>query len=204
VSWLFAAIYDPFMQKSEEACLASWRADLLADAAGDVLEIGAGTGANVPFYPPAVERLVLTEPDASMLARLSRRLPAARAKKVETLAAPVSALPFVARSFDVVVSTLVLCSVPDVPRALAEVRRVLRPGGLFVFLEHVAAVNDPSRLAWQRRIEPFWKVISGNCHLTRRTADAIRAAGFAVEKETRESMRKALPFVRPSVRGVAR
>jgi ubiquinone/menaquinone biosynthesis C-methylase UbiE len=204
MSWLFAAIYDPFMRESEEACLAGWRAELLADAAGDVLEIGAGTGANVAFYPPGVARLVLTEPDASMRARLARRLPAARAKSVETVAAPVSALPFDARSFDVVVSTLVLCSVPDVARALGEVRRVLRPGGRFVFLEHVAAEGDPARLAWQRRIEPFWKLVSGNCHLTRTTGDAIRAAGFTVEKETRDSMRKALPFVRPSIRGVAR
>jgi SAM-dependent methyltransferase len=218
VSWLFAAIYDPFMRRSEEACLAAWRAELLAGVAGEVLEIGAGTGANVAHYPRDVSRLVLAEPDASMRVRLRRRLLAARAKRIspergfgggaldaiETSDARADALPFDAGSFDVVVSTLVLCSVPDVARALAEVRRVLRPGGRFVFLEHVAADGDAARLAWQRRLEPGWRLISGNCHLTRRTGDAIRAAGFTVEKETRESVRKALPFVRPSIRGIAR
>jgi ubiquinone/menaquinone biosynthesis C-methylase UbiE len=115
----------------------------------------------------------------------------------------VDALPFDDGAFDAVVSTLVLCSVPDVERALAEVRRVLRPGGKLLFLEHVAADDRPDRLAWQRRLEPLWMRISGNCHLTRRTGEAIRAAGFRVQRETRESMRKALPIVRPSVRGLA-
>jgi ubiquinone/menaquinone biosynthesis C-methylase UbiE len=203
MSWAFAAVYDPFMRPSEEACLSSWRAELLAGASGDVLEIGAGTGQNVRFYPASVARLVLTEPDAAMRARLFRRLPEARMANVETGAGRVGALPYDAKRFDVVVSTLVLCSVPDVARALADVRRVLRPGGRFLFLEHVAADDNPARLAWQRRLEPWWRLVSGDCHLTRRTGEAIREAGFEVQQEKRESVRKALPFVRPSVRGVA-
>jgi len=229
VSRIFAAIYDPFMRKSERACLAAWRAELLGDAAGEVLEIGAGTGANLPYYGERVTRLVLAEPDRHMRARLEARAhtrpienrwqandsrvggaaphPVGIVGKptiLEVPAAPAADLPFADASFDAVVSTLVLCSVPDVPAALAEIRRVLRPGGTLFFLEHVAADEQPDRLAWQRRIEPFWVHVSGNCHLTRRTADAIRAAGFDIEQETRESMRKALPFVRPSVRGIAR
>jgi ubiquinone/menaquinone biosynthesis C-methylase UbiE len=200
MSRFFAAIYDPFMRRTEEACLLGWRLDLLSSLSGRVLEIGAGTGANVPLYPPSVTSLVLAEPDPHMLARLRARAPA----RAELLAASCESLPLPDSSLDAVVSTLVLCSVPEPSRALAELYRVLRPGGTFVFLEHVAAVDAPTRLAWQRRIEPLWKRIAGNCHLTRPTGDTIRAAGFVVEQETRESMRKAMPWFRPSIRGIAR
>jgi ubiquinone/menaquinone biosynthesis C-methylase UbiE len=103
-----------------------------------------------------------------------------------------------------VVSSLVLCSVQDPQAALAQIRRVLKPGGRLVFLEHVAADGKPNRLKWQRRIEPVWKHLMGNCHLTRRTEAAIEAAGFRIERIQRESMRKALPVCRPSIRGIAR
>ena len=204
MSWLFSTIYDPFMRRTERACLADWRAELLAEAAGEVLEIGAGTGANVPFYGSAVTRLVLTEPDPHMRLRLSRRVADGHVPRTEVSAGEAGLLPFDAASFDTVVSTLVLCSVPDPARSLADVRRLLRPGGRLLFLEHVAADDRPDRLAWQRRLEPAWLLVSGNCHLTRRTGEAIRTAGFEIERETRDSMRKALPFLRPSLRGVAR
>lgn len=204
MSRLIAALYDPFMRRTEAACLQGWRAELLEQATGRVLEIGAGTGANLPHYPPAVTRLDLTEPDPHMLGKLHRRLAEASDGRAHAGSAASGALPFPDASFDTVVTTLVLCSVPDVPAALAEVRRVMRPGGHLLFLEHVAAEEWPSRLAWQRRIEPLWKRVSGNCHLTRRTGDAIRGAGFVVTRETRESMRRALPIVRATIRGVAR
>ena len=200
MSRLFAAIYDPFMRRTEQACLVAWRRDLLSSLSGRVLEIGAGTGANVPLYPSAVTSLVLAEPDPHMLARLRPRAPA----HAELIAAPCDSLPFPDASFDAAVSTLVLCSVPDPSGALSELHRVLRPGGTFAFLEHVAAMPGSSRLAWQHRIEPFWKHIAGNCHLTRPTGEAIREAGFVVEQETQESMRKAMPWFRPSIRGIAR
>jgi ubiquinone/menaquinone biosynthesis C-methylase UbiE len=200
MSRLFAAIYDPFMRRTEAACLVAWRRELLSSLSGRVLEIGAGTGANVPLYPGAVVSLVLAEPDPHMLARLRARAPA----HAELLSSPCEDLPLPDASFDAVVATLLLCSVPEPSRALAEIRRVLRPGGVLVFLEHVAAPDGSSRLAWQRRIEPFWRRIAGNCHLTRPTGDTIRAAGFVVEQETRESMRKAMPWFRPSIRGLAR
>jgi ubiquinone/menaquinone biosynthesis C-methylase UbiE len=100
------------------------------------------------------------------------------------------------------VSTLVLCSVRDVTRCLAEMKRVLRPEGKLVFWEHVAA-EDPDRLAWQRRTEPLWRLVAGNCHLCRDTARAIEDAGFRFQRMTKESARKALPIVRPTIRGVA-
>lgn len=204
MSRLMALAYDRFMRASERACLDAWRHDLLAGLSGEVLEIGAGTGANLVHYPASVTRLVLTEADRFMRSKLDARVRESGRAGVEIREASADALPFESRSFDAVVSTLVLCSVPDVEATLAEVKRVLKPGGAFVYLEHVAAHDDASRLAWQRRIEPFWMRIAGNCHLTRQTGEAIRRAGFVVDAEERESMRKALPFVRPTVRGVAR
>ena len=203
LSWLTAAIYDRFMQKTERASLAAWRTALLADLRGVVLEVGAGTGVNVAHYPKAVTRIVLAEPDPHMRAKLARRVSAADDARIETSDASVDALPWADGSFDAVVATLVLCTVDDPARALAEVRRVLAPGGRLVYLEHVAADHDPARLAWQRRIEPFWRPIAGGCRLTRRTQDTIREAGFDVRDETRESARKALPIVRTMIRGVA-
>jgi len=94
--------------------------------------------------------------------------------------------------------------VPDQRAALSAIARALKPGGRLLFLEHVAADARPGRLKWQRRIEPVWKHLMGNCHLTRRTEAAIAAAGFEIERIQRESIRKALPIVRPSIRGIAR
>jgi ubiquinone/menaquinone biosynthesis C-methylase UbiE len=98
---------------------------------------------------------------------------------------------------------MVLCSVSDSSRALAEIYRVLKAGGRLVFIEHVAADGNPRRLRWQYRLEPIWKRLMGNCHITRRTEQSIRTAGFQITDVTRESLRKAVPIARPSIRGVA-
>jgi ubiquinone/menaquinone biosynthesis C-methylase UbiE len=137
-----------------------------------------------------------------MRARLRRRA-AAIARPVEIVDASLERLPLADGSVDAVVGTLVLCSVPRLDEAVTEIKRVLRPGGRFVFLEHVAAEDRPRRLRWQRRVEPLWRRVAGNCHLTRQTADAIGAAGFHFESVKRESMRKAWSLVRPTIRGVA-
>lgn len=202
-SFFMATIYDGFMGTMERAGLSAWREALLADVGGRVLEIGAGTGVNLPFYPPAVERLVVAEPDANMRKRLVRRVEGS-GSRAEVSDASALALPWEDASFDAVVCTLVLCTVPDPARALAEVHRVLVPGGALVYIEHVAADHAPSRLAWQRRIEPFWSPLAGGCRLTRRTSDTIRDAGFDIAGEKRESARKAMPLVRTMVRGIAR
>jgi ubiquinone/menaquinone biosynthesis C-methylase UbiE len=200
MSLLSALLYDRFMRGSEQACLIQWRGELLRGLAGAVLEIGAGTGATLPLYPSAVTRLVLAEPDPHM----RRRLAAKAGGRIEISDAAIETLPFAPESFDAVVCSLVLCSVADQPAALAHIRRVLKPGGKLVFLEHVAAREKPDRLKWQRRVEPVWKLMMDNCHLTRDTEAALAAAGFALESIKRESIRKALPIVRPSIRGVAR
>ncbi|MDA8275398.1 MAG: class I SAM-dependent methyltransferase [Actinomycetota bacterium] len=200
-----AMVYDRMMAGVEEAGLSQWRAELLGEAFGATLELGAGTGRNLSFYPDGVTRLVLAEPDRAMRTRLHRAVVSTeRPLAPEVVDAPAEALPFDDASFDTVVATLVLCSVGDPGRALDEVRRVLRPEGRFLFIEHVAADDRPPRLRWQRRVEPLWRAVAGNCHLTRRTETAIAAAGLTVEHLERASMRKAPSFVRPTIRGTAR
>lgn len=201
---LLATIYDSVMDPPERACLQAWRTELLADVRGRVLEIGAGTGRTLACYPAGLERLVLAEPDPFMRARLPARIPAALAPVIELVDAPAERLPFDAASFDVVVSSLVLCTTPDPARALAEVHRVLVGGGRLVFLEHVADDERSRRRWWQERLEPLWKHVAGGCHLTRRTHEAIEAAGLVLERIERASIRKAIPLVRSSIRGVAR
>lgn len=201
---IVAAVYDKMMRPVEEAGLSDWRAELLGAASGKVLEIGAGTGRNFGYYPSRIDRLVVSEPDRNMRALLSRASVGRGA--VEVIDAPAEQLPFADETFDTVVSTLVLCSVADQRASLGEMYRVLRPGGSLLFIEHVAASasSRPRRLTWQRRIEPVWRRLVGNCHLTRRTEEAIEAAGFEIVEIERTSMRKALPLLRPTVRGVAR
>ena len=203
MSWLMATVYDRFMRVSEEACLARWRGELLRDLSGEVLEVGAGTGVTLAHYPKTLARLVLCEPDPHMRRKLADKL-AAALMKAELSDTAAEKLPFADASFDAVVSSLVLCSARDQGAALAEIARVLKRGGRLLFLEHVAADGKPERLKWQRRIEPVWKHLMGNCHLTRRTEAAIAAAGLRIERIERESIRKALPIVRPSIRGIAR
>lgn len=209
MAWLLAPIYDRMVAPAEEACFRAWRAELLAGLSGEVLEIGAGTGANLAHYPAAVTRLVVTEPDPGMRRQLEDKLDAARAEgslgpaEVVVLTDSADALSSADGSFDAVVGTLVLCTVPDPEAALAEVRRVLRSGGRYVFLEHVAAEDNPGRLKWQRRIDPIWRRVVAGCRLARRTADTIAGAGFTVDEISRESARKASPLVRPTIRGIA-
>jgi ubiquinone/menaquinone biosynthesis C-methylase UbiE len=197
VSWLLSPLYDAFMRPAEEACLREWRGALLSAARGEVVEIGAGTGANLESYPATVDRLVLVEPDRGMADRLRRRT------RAEILHARAEALPLPSASFDVVVSTLVLCTVDDPARALREARRILRPGGRLLFLEHVAAEPRSARAAAQRLVEPVWRRLAGGCHLTRPTDRTIAENGFRVVDLSRASIRRSLPIVRPSVRGVA-
>ena len=204
VAWFVAAVYDRWMRVTEVACLGQWRRELLRDLEGEVLEVGAGTGAMLPYYPMTVTRLVLAEPDRYMRRRLEMKRGTSAFKRLELSDASLDGLPMPDESFDAVVCMLVLCSVQDMHAALAEIFRVLRPGGRLLFVEHVAARQHSTRLAWQRRLEPLWKRVAGNCHLTRDTEAAIHRVGFQIERIERESMRKAMPFIRPCIRGAAR
>ncbi len=202
--WPLPRIYDGLMQVTERACLRHWRAELLKDARGRVLEVGAGSGANLPYYPAGVAELILVEPERILRGKLRSRLPAAAPWRVRVERRPLERLQLRAGELDTVVMTLVLCSLPRPQQALAQLFRALRPGGRLIFIEHVAATGRPQRLRWQQRIEPLWKRVFGNCHLTRDSEALIAAAGFRFDSLTRTSMRKAFPLVRPSIRGVAR
>ncbi|GGI03811.1 methyltransferase [Egicoccus halophilus] len=165
------------MAAVERAGLGELRGALLADLSGEVVEIGAGTGANLAHYGAQVRRVVAVEPSLPMADRLRRR--AADGPDhldVEVVTAPAERLPLPDASADVVVSTLVLCSVRDVGRTLAEARRVLRPRGRLVLLEHVA--GEGRLLRTQRLLQPVWSPLSGGCHLTRDPAPALATAGF--------------------------
>lgn len=198
-----AHFYDRVMKQSEEACLIEWRRALLENVSGGVLEVGAGTGANLSLYPTTIDRIVFSEPDPYMRTQLSGRVGAAGSGSAEVSDGSLESLPFANGEFDFVACMLVLCSVPDLNHALGEIRRVLAPEGRLVFMEHVAAENRPDRLRWQQRLEPLWKRVSGNCHLTRRTEQAILDGGFVIEQIQRESMRKSIPITRPTIRGIA-
>ena len=191
----FAAMYDRMMASTEEAGLRDHRRAIVGRARGRVLEIGAGTGLNLDHYPPDVD-LVLTEPEEPMARRLR-----ARATRGEVVEAGADRLPFDDDSFDTVVSTLVLCTVPDQDAALAEIRRVLKPGGRLLFLEHVRS-DDPKTAKWQDRLLPVWRFCGHGCHPNRDTGAALTRAGFELELETWR-LPKAPPIVRPVIEGSA-
>jgi ubiquinone/menaquinone biosynthesis C-methylase UbiE len=180
---LFGRLYDPAMELPENLGLRRLREETLRGVHGRVLELGVGTGRNLPLYPSAVEHLFGIDPDEVMLGRAekrARRLPF----PVELLLVSAEELPFDDGSFDAVVSTLVFCTVPDPPTALSEVRRVLKRGGEFRLLEHVRMEREP--VAWlQERAMPLWKRVAGGCHLDRDTLAAVREAGFEVERVER-------------------
>jgi ubiquinone/menaquinone biosynthesis C-methylase UbiE len=198
---LFARVYDVAMAGPESAGLRSLRQGLLTAAEGRVLEIGAGSGANIPFYSPAVETLTLTEPEVPMLRRL-RHSASLRAPSAIVLRAPAEDLPFDDDSFDVVVSTLVLCTVDDQPRTLRQVRRILAPRGRLLFIEHVYS-DEPRLRRWQDRLNGLNRILGHGCECNRATLDSILAAGFTLSRLQRETLHRVPPIVRPLLVGCA-
>jgi SAM-dependent methyltransferase len=180
-----AAVYDTVLAGPERAGLGAARRRLLAGASGAVLEIGSGTGVNLAHLPAGLRSLVLVEPSAPMRARLERRLEGTRDHLPASLAVvpgSADALPVPDGSVDTLISTLVLCSVPDVDAAVAELRRVIAPGGRLLLLEHVAGHGRGLRL--QRAIDPAWRIIARGCRLTRDTRSALERGGFDTTEVT--------------------
>jgi len=199
-SRFFAMTYDRQTARVEKAGLRAYREGLLAGAAGRVLEIGAGTGLNLPCYGPAVESLTLTEPEIPMLRRLERKV-GEQPPSATVLRAPAEDLPFEDDCFDVAVSTLVLCGVDDQPRSLRELRRVLRPGGQLLFIEHVRS-TDPKLARFQDRMNGLNRFVVG-CDCNRPTLDSIREAGFTVTQVEHTTLAKVPKFARAAIVGSA-
>ncbi len=156
------------------------RQRVAAAAEGDVLEIGIGSGLNFPFYGPNARRVFALEPSPQLI-DMAKRSAAKSSVPAAFLEASAEQIPLDAKSVDSIVMTWVGCSIPDIDAALREMRRVLKPGGRLLFVEHGRA-PDPNVERWQERLEPFWLPISGGCHLTRRIVDQMPAAGFRVER----------------------
>jgi ubiquinone/menaquinone biosynthesis C-methylase UbiE len=192
-----ARFYDRVMEGEERRNLGRFRRELLSDVQGRVLEVGAGTGCNLELYPDELRDLTVAEPDPHMRAQLQRKFPSQTVSP-----AALGDLPFDAGSFDAVVCTLVLCTVRDPAASLADVRRVLKPGGRLVFMEHVRDEAFGVKTA-QRIAQPLWKRVAGGCHLTRDTEGEMRRAGFRFEWIERDPLAMRLPLVRSVIRGAA-
>lgn len=197
----FSALYDRGLKATEEAGLRAMRAELLAGAGARVVELGAGTGANLDHYPEGVEELALVEPDPHMTRRLRERL-AASGREARIVEAPAERLPLRSASFDTAVATLVLCTVPDPAAAIAELARVLKPGGQLLFIEHVRS-REPALARWQDRLEKPWRFLADGCHCNRDTLATISASGFVLNAVEDGRLPKALPLVEPLVHGSA-
>lgn len=199
----FSAAYDRGFKGAEDAGLREMRHELLARARGRVLELGAGTGLNLEHYPEGIESLTMVEPDPHMTKQLRDKLArSGRSSEVSVVEAPGEALPFADDSFDSAVVTLVLCTVPDPETTLAEIKRVLAPGGHLLFLEHVRA-HDPGLAKWQDRLEGPWRFLADGCYCNRDTVAAIGAAGFELGEVENGELPKLPPLIRPLVQGSA-
>ncbi len=199
---LAAAAYDPVLWLAERRGLAAARAALLREASGRVLEIGAGTGLNLGHYPAGLDELVLTEPVSGMAARLARSAAGQRPEPPRIVQAPAEQLPFPDERFDTVVGTLVLCTVRDPAAAIAEVRRLLAPGGRLLFIEHVRA-DEPHLARWQDRLVRPWAAFAAGCRCNQPTLDLMRAGGLRLHDVEQRRWRAMPPIVRPVVIGRA-
>jgi ubiquinone/menaquinone biosynthesis C-methylase UbiE len=202
---IFARFYDRMTAGVERGGLAEMRRELLGSASGRVLELGAGTGRNLQHYTDAVTELVMTEPDPHMARRLRERLASepGAAGAPSVIEASAEQLPFDDGSFDVVVATLVLCTVPDPLRSLSEARRVLVEGGRLLYIEHVRS-RRPGLALWQDRLRRPWGFVAAGCHPNRDTGQLLADSGFWIDSLEHGKLPKAPPLVRPMIRGTAR
>lgn len=193
----FAALYDTISRPTERGAIGRERARLIRPLTGRVLEIGIGTGTNLPHYAAGAQ-VVGIEPDPYMLRRARNRLAGIGSTHIALQQAEAEALPFADGCFDHVVSTLVLCTVRDPMRALSEMRRVLRPGGMLHFVEHVRADGAAGRL--QDFVRPLWKYFGAGCTVNRRTGELLEPSGFRIERLSTMRMEALIPVIAGSAR----
>jgi ubiquinone/menaquinone biosynthesis C-methylase UbiE len=165
-----------------QAALRPFRQRVIGAAEGRVLEVGIGSGLNLPLYGEAVRTVIGLEPSPELL-RMARDRAATAPVPVELLKASAEAVPLDTASIDTVVMTWTLCTIPDPHRALAELRRVLKPGGALLFVEHGRA-PEPGVARWQDRLDPLWRRAAGGCHLNRKIDDLISGSGFRIDALT--------------------
>jgi SAM-dependent methyltransferase len=188
-SWVLPRILDLAMRNQ---ALDRYRRETIGAARGLVLEIGVGSGLNLPLYSRAVDRVYALDPSLELLSFARERARAAIVP-VSLVHASAQQIPFSASVFDTVVMTWTLCSIPDPALALTEMRRVLRPEGRLLFVEHGLS-PDPRIAGWQRRLTPCWSWLSGGCHLNRKTDDLLSAAGFDIKNLETGYMKGPRPF----------
>ena len=197
----FAVLYDPFLWVGERAGLRAQRGELLSRARGCTVEIGSGTGLNLPYYPDDLDELVLVEPDAAMRSRLEKRL-GRSGRRARLVDAGAERLPFADGSVDTVVSTFVLCTVDAPDLALREIARVLRPDGQLLFIEHVRS-ESPALAYWQDCLARPWRRFAQGCRCNRATAELIVTCGLELEQVHEASWPAMPPIVRPLIAGQA-
>jgi len=198
---LFTLWYGFVMRLIDEMGLREVRREVLGEAVGRTLDVGTGTGANLPLYPDEVS-LVLAEPDEHMLKVLRQKLSEDPNRHIELVQAPAEKLPFETSSFDCVVYTMVLCTIPDPEAALVEVARVLRPGGRLLFLEHVRS-EDPGFARLQDRWQRVWRFLADGCNCNRDSLAAIESSPLTLESVRRGRMPMAPLIIKPLVYGSA-
>jgi ubiquinone/menaquinone biosynthesis C-methylase UbiE len=198
---IFSAFYDSLLKGTEEAGLRERRREVLSEARGRTIDIGAGTGANLDLFPAGLEQVVMAEPDPHMTKRLCRKL-AESGASVELIEAGAEALPFEDAGFDTAIFTLVLCTVPDPAAALAEAARILKPGGQLLFIEHVRA-EEPRIARWQDRLETPWRFFADGCHCNRDTVASIEASPLTLDSVERGELPKSPPLTKPLAWGRA-
>lgn len=198
----FAVLYDPVLWVSERVGMCTRRQELLRHARGRTVELGSGTGLNLPHYPDDLDELILTEPDTAMTAHLERKLRRSE-RPARVLNAPAEQLPFDDGSIDTVISTLVLCTVDSPDLALQEIARVLRPDGQLLFIEHVRS-ESPRLAAWQDRLAAPWQRFAEGCRCNRTTLELIKTSDLEIDQLHEASWHGMPTIVKPLATGRAR
>jgi SAM-dependent methyltransferase len=199
--YVFAGMYDRFLARVERHGLSDKRKEMLAPAYGRTVELGTGTGLNLPHYPEAVTELVLTEPYPHMVAKLATKV-RDHPKRVQLTVAGAEQLPFEDASFDTVVAAMIMCTVRDPDVVLAEIERILKPGGQYLFLEHVRN-PDPKIARKQDIVQLGWYWFGNECHCNRPTTETLRDSSLVIEDLKQDKMPGAWEFIEAMIIGRA-